>query len=170
MCRLQRFVLEIIQPLVSSRFLPINNRRPADTHSAPTATALWLFGHIQHQSKRKAWRTYTAWRVPYKRNAKAFQDLGGTERDLFIQLLIHLQRLWTGGSTRVQGLVHFEKKANRREAGCYFHLIFSPKGIQYSTLLRVCSHFTREVMGTGLNEECGECVAVKRHSSTQAVA
>lgn len=33
-CRLCRFLLEIILPLVSSRFLPINNRSPADIQSS----------------------------------------------------------------------------------------------------------------------------------------
>lgn len=130
MCRLQRFVLEIIQPLVSSRFLPINNRRPADTHWAPTATALRLFGHIQNQRNRTAACTQ---RDVCLTNAipKAFQGLSATEVDLFIRLSLNLQRLSTGESTAVQGPVHFVKKANGREAGCYFHLIFSPAGIQY---------------------------------------
>lgn len=75
----------------------------------------------------KAWRMYTAWCVPYKCKAKS---ISGFEQSRSGRLLLNLQRLSTGGSTRVQGPVHFVKKASRREAGCYFHLIFSPEGMQ----------------------------------------
>lgn len=69
MCRLQRFVLEIIQPLVSSRFLPVNNGRPADTHSARTATALRLFGHFERRRNGNAPGTHTAWCAPHQCDA-----------------------------------------------------------------------------------------------------
>lgn len=90
-CRLCRFLLEIILPLVSSRFLPINSRSPADIRSSVSklfsgCLDTFSYNHIkgaQERTKQPQCRQSKGWH-PFQRFDKgrfSFDDCSHYRQD-----------------------------------------------------------------------------------------